>query len=169
PVFDLGEAVREGIRIHREEPLLDDLVRIEQERAEPRRQEEHRARRNGSARKSVSAYRDLERAFFFGAPPMDDRSWDGFRIPVSVMIPVMYFAGVTSKEGLRAGLSFGAIGCPSRWRTSCGDRSSIGILAPETRSASIVLIGAATEKGTPFSFATTALAYVPISFPVAPF
>src|SRR5947208_14053434 len=93
PVFDLGEAVREGIRIHREEPLLDDLVRIEQERAEPRRQEEHRARRNGSARKSVSAYRDLERAFFFGAPPMADRGWGVPRIPLAVVVAALHRAG----------------------------------------------------------------------------
>src|SRR5437773_1807115 len=57
------------------------------------------------------------------------------------MIPVMYLAGVTSKAGLRAGLSFGAMTCPSRWSTSCGDRSSIGIFAPDARSTSIVLIG----------------------------
>src|SRR2546426_991194 len=144
PVFHERETVREGPRLHREQPLLHDGAVVEQERAEPCRQEEHRAGRNGSVRKSVSAYRDLARAFFFGAARPDGRGWEGFRIPRSVMIPVMYLAGVTSKDGLRAGLSFGAIGCPSRWRTSCGDRSSMGILAPDARPMSIVLVGAAT-------------------------
>src|SRR3989475_1973274 len=144
PVFHDRETVREGPRLHREQPLLHDGAVVEQERAEPCRQEEHRAGRNGSVRKSVSAYRDLARAFFFGAARPDGRSWEGFRIPRSVMIPVMYLAGVTSNDGLRAGLSFGAMGCPSRWRTSCGDRSSIGILAPDAKAVSIVLVGAAT-------------------------
>src|SRR5438132_58792 len=93
-----------------DEDILFFLQLVEQERAGPRRQEEHRTGRNGSVRKSVSAYRDLARAFFFGATRGEGRSWDGFRIPCSVMIPVMYLAGVTSKDGLRAGLSFGAIG-----------------------------------------------------------
>src|SRR2546422_7388074 len=144
PVSPGREAAGEAPRLHREQPLLHDGAVVEQERAEPCRQEEHRAGRNGSVRKSVSAYRDLARAFFFGAARPDGRSWEGFRIPRSVMIPVMYLAGVTSKDGLRAGLSFGAMGCPSRWRTSCGDRSSIGILAPDAKAGSIVLVGAAT-------------------------
>src|SRR2546428_3551211 len=37
---------------------------------------------------------------------------DALPISRSVMIPVMYLAGVTSKAGLRAGLSFGAMTCP---------------------------------------------------------
>src|SRR5206468_10790634 len=53
PVFDQGEAIREGIGVHREEPLVDDRPLIEYERAEPRRQEEHGARRTGSVRKGV--------------------------------------------------------------------------------------------------------------------
>src|SRR2546427_636685 len=153
---DHGGKLREVEPVPLSQPLDEDILFflqlvegpdgrvVEQERAEPSRQEEHRAGRNGSVRKSVSAYRDLARAFFFGAARPDGRSWEGFKIPCSVMIPVMYLAGVTSKDGLRAGLSFGAMGCPSRWRTSCGDRSSIGILAPDAKAVSIVLVGAAT-------------------------
>src|SRR3989441_3635379 len=144
PLFPERETVPQGRRFPRGQSLLDDGRVVEQERAEPSRQEEHRAGRNGSVRKSVSAYRDLARAFFFGAARPDGRSWEGFKIPCSVMIPVMYLAGVTSKDGLRAKYITGIIGCPSRWRTSCGDRSSMGILAPDARPMSIVLVGAAT-------------------------
>src|SRR5204863_151279 len=90
--------------------------------------------RKGSVGKSVCAQRAFLRFPFFEVPVfgrsgafVTEPSWAGFQMPVSVMKPVMYFAGVTSKAGFRAGLSFGAIGCPSRWRTSCGDSSSIGM------------------------------------------
>ena len=65
-------------------------------------------------------------------------------MPASVTKPMMYLAGVTSNAGFRAGLSFGAVGRPSRWRISWGDRSSIGIFAPLARLRSNVLVGAAT-------------------------
>src|SRR6266508_1691695 len=145
PVLDEGEAVGEARRVGREEPPVDDLVAVQEKRSEPGREQEHGVRRRPWPGKSVWPYRRFFAGVFFrGALAAPDRSWPGFTMPSSVMMPVMYFAGVTSNAGLRAGLSFGAIGWPSRWRTSCGDRSSIGILSPDAKSKSIVLVGAAT-------------------------
>ena len=101
--------------------------------------------RKGRVRKSVCAQRAFFATRFFEAVGFPRFfSSVGFRIPNSVMKPVMYLAGVTSNAGFLAGLSLGAISWPSRWRTSCGDRSSIGILAPEGSVRSMLLDGAAT-------------------------
>src|SRR6185369_14171167 len=64
--------------------------------------------------------------------------------PLSVMIAVMYLAGVTSKAGLRTVTPSGAMGCPQRWVTSWEWRSSIGISSPLASVRSRVDIGAAT-------------------------
>ncbi len=77
----------------------------------------------------------------------------GFTMPRSVMMAVMSLAGVTSKAGLRALAPFGAMRTlssfprdesPQQQSTSSSERSSMGMLAPEAHSLSIVLVGAAT-------------------------
>ena len=64
--------------------------------------------------------------------------------PSSVTTPVMSSAGVTSKAGLRTGVSGGAMRTPRTSRTSAAARSSIGTSAPSAVARSIELVGAHT-------------------------
>ena len=77
----------------------------------------------------------------------------GLTIPFSVIIPVMYFPGVTSKAGLRAFIPVGVrytfvslppCSLPVIVSTSSTFLSSIGISSPLGHSQSIVEVGAAT-------------------------
>jgi hypothetical protein len=43
PIFHKGESTRNGVGIFREETLLDDFALVEEERAKPRGEKEHRA------------------------------------------------------------------------------------------------------------------------------
>src|SRR3989337_2817428 len=69
----------------------------------------------------------------------------GLKLPFSVMMAVIYFAGVTSNAGFATFTLSGAI-CvlPKMCVTSIGFLSSIGINSPDGIDKSIVDVGAAT-------------------------
>jgi hypothetical protein len=78
------------------------------------------------------------------------------RTPASVTIVVTSSAGVTSKDGLRAGAPAGAILLPPSEVTSAALRISTVIREPSAASPSSVAVGATTWKGTPWRAASTA-------------
>jgi hypothetical protein len=65
----------------------------------------------------------------------------GSMTPFSVMIPLMLHAGVTSKAGFQHGMFDGALDVEIN---SSEERSSIGILIPDSSVISNDVIGAAT-------------------------
>ena len=83
---------------------------------------DHRAPRASSSGRSVSAL-------------------TGRATPRSVTSAVMRLAGVTSKAGLRTGVSGSASAAPPAWRTSSGARSSMAIAAPVGVAGSIEEVG----------------------------
>ena len=66
------------------------------------------------------------------------------KTPRSVMMAVIFFAGVTSKAGFSIRTPCGVTCDPCTWVTSRAARCSIGIRSPEAVARSIVLNGAAT-------------------------
>ena len=69
--------------------------------------------------------------------------------PRSVTSAVTSAAGVTSKAGLRTPVPGSVASTPANARTSSPSRSSISMLSPSGRSASMVEVGAATTNGMP--------------------
>jgi len=68
-------------------------------------------------------------------------SASGSMTPFSVMIPLMLQSGVTSKAGFQTGMLAGAFDVEIN---SSGDRSSIGMLFPDSSVMSRDVMGAAT-------------------------
>ena len=77
-------------------------------------------------------------------------------MPRSVTMAEMSRAGVTSNAGFQAAAPGGATRVPESSVTSAGLRSSMGMSAPSAVARSTVENGAATQKGTPCSRASTA-------------
>mmetsp|Transcript_9702 Transcript_9702/g.21881 ORF Transcript_9702/g.21881 Transcript_9702/m.21881 type:complete len:216 (+) Transcript_9702:11-658(+) len=92
-------------------------------------------------------------------------SADFFNTPFSVIIPVIYSAGVTSNAGFQHAISLGA---PLLSIISPAGRSSISILSPLSNSTSNVVNGLATKNSTPISLAMMANENVPILLAVSP-
>ena len=80
----------------------------------------------------------------------------GAAIPRSVTSAVTSSAGVTSKAGLRHGVSAPVSSAPPAWRTSSMSRSSMTISSPLAIDASIGEVGPATMNGMPAARAASA-------------
>src|SRR3972149_10274329 len=90
----------------------------------------------------------LHSSFMHYEVPLPKTRWifstEGFLItPFSVMIAAIFFAGVTSKAGLKTLTPSGAVLLPNPLVTSSGERSSIGISFPDFILKSKVETGAA--------------------------
>eukprot|EP01022_Parablepharisma_sp_SALTPOND_P029773 TRINITY_DN7455_c1_g2_i1.p1 TRINITY_DN7455_c1_g2~~TRINITY_DN7455_c1_g2_i1.p1 ORF type:complete len:841 (-),score=220.45 TRINITY_DN7455_c1_g2_i1:648-3170(-) len=96
-----------------------------------------------------------------------ERLQGGLSTPFSVMIAVTRSLGVTSKARLMASLPLAAEH-PAKANTSPGSRSSMGINSPLGVARSMVLSGAATQKGTPWRRACRATLKVPILLATSP-
>lgn len=69
---------------------------------------------------------------------------DGLKVPISVIMPVIKLAGVTSNDGFQHFIPSAAILLSFMWVISRSDRSSMIMLSPLGIWKSMDVIGAAT-------------------------